>query len=209
MAGSSPAQGHQAKGRLIMIWSLFSVALAFELVYLLMFVLTIRGRGFRFWPPPSPRSWQFFASWFLALVVGAVFFFLGLLDYGSLGSAGLWLRLPVALIFFSLSTAIGIWTYAVFPFRATLGLGNRLITGGPYRYSRNPEYIGDSLAIVGYMILTGSALAWVIGGLGVILTLLAPFTEEPWLEERFGDEYRAYKARVPRFIGPGRKRRAA
>jgi protein-S-isoprenylcysteine O-methyltransferase Ste14 len=54
------------------------------------------------------------------------------------------------------------------------------------------------------MILTNSWMVWVIGTLGVILNILAPLTEEPWLEERFGDEYREYKARVPRFIRFGK-----
>lgn len=51
------------------------------------------------------------------------------------------------------------------------------------------------------MILTNSWMVGLIGILGVALNLLAPFTEEPWLTERFGDAYLAYKRRVPRFIG--------
>ena len=31
--------------------------------------------------------------------------------------------------------------------------------------------------------------------------LLAPFLEEPWLEQEYGSEYLAYKKRVPRFLG--------
>jgi protein-S-isoprenylcysteine O-methyltransferase Ste14 len=41
----------------------------------------------------------------------------------------------------------------------------------------------------------------VIGFLGVVLNVLAPFTEEPWLEQRFGEAYLNYKRQVPRFIG--------
>lgn len=173
-----------------------------------MFVMTIRGGGFRFWPPPSHRSWQFFVSWFVALVVGVIFIFLGVLDFDSFWLPGLWQRLPVVLIIFLPASVIGIWVYAVFPFRATIGLGDRLITSGLYRYSRNPQYLGDSLSILGFMVLTNSWMVWVIGTLGVVLNILAPFTEEPWLEERFGDEYRDYKARVPRFIRLGKHNRA-
>jgi protein-S-isoprenylcysteine O-methyltransferase Ste14 len=188
---------------------LFSIALVFELAYILMFAATIRGRGFRFWPPPSHRSWQFFVSWFLALIVAVFFFFLGLLDFDSFWLPHFWLRFPTVVILCLPAAVIGTWIYIVFPFRATIGLGNRLITNGPYRYSRNPQYIVDSLSIIGYMILTNSWMVWVIGLLGIILNILAPFTEEPWLEERFGDEYREYKARVPRFIRPGKMGEAA
>jgi protein-S-isoprenylcysteine O-methyltransferase Ste14 len=192
-----------------LILILFSVALVFELFYVAMFVMTIRGRGFRFWPPPSHRSWQFFVSWFVALVVGVIFIFLGLLDFDSFWLPSLWQRLPVVLIVFLLSSALGVWVYAVFPYRATIGLGDRLITNGPYRFTRNPQYIGDSMSILGYMVFTNSWMVWVLGILGVVLNILAPFTEESWLEERFGDEYREYKARVPRFIRLGKSDRVA
>jgi protein-S-isoprenylcysteine O-methyltransferase Ste14 len=189
--------------------TLFSVALTLEIVYSLLFVLTIKLRGFRFWPPPSHRSWQFFVSWFLALLVAVVFFFLGLLDFDSFWFPPFWLRFPLALLFFLLASIIGAWIYIVFPFRATMGLGNRLITAGPYRYSRNPQYLSDSLSILGYVVLTNSWMVCILGTLGVILNLLAPFTEEPWLEERFGDEYRTYKAQVPRFIRLGNRSKEA
>lgn len=179
---------------------LFAVALVFELVYLLLFALTIRGGGFRFWPPPSHRSWQFFAAWLLAAVVAVNFLFLGLLDFDSFWLPGLWVRFPAAMILFIFASMIGIWVYAVFPLRATIGLGNRLVTAGPYRYTRNPQYLSDSLSIVGYMLFSNSWMVWVIGALAVLLNIMAPFTEEPWLEERFGEEYRQYQARVPRFI---------
>ena len=39
---------------------LFAGSILIELVYILLFVLTIRQPGFRFWPPPSAHSWQFF-----------------------------------------------------------------------------------------------------------------------------------------------------
>ena len=104
---------------------------------------------------------------------------------------------------------VGVWASMSFPFRATIGLGDKLITRGPYRYSRNPQYIGDSLNIAGYILLMNSWMVGIIGILGVVLNLLAPFTEEPWLEDRFGDDYRDYKRRVPRFLGCRTKSDAA
>ncbi len=192
-----------------MILTLFFAALVFELFYVVMFIMTIRRRGFRFWPPPSHRSWQFFVSWLVASVVAVNYLFLGFLDFDSFWLPSLWQRLPVVLIIFLPATIIGMWVYAVFPFRATIGLGDRLITSGPYSYSRNPQYISDSLSILGYMVFTNSWMVWVLGILGIVLNILAPFAEEPWLEERFGDEYREYKARVPRFIRLGKSDRVA
>jgi protein-S-isoprenylcysteine O-methyltransferase Ste14 len=195
----------QFRGPHRMILILFLATFVLELIYILMFILTIRGHGFRFWPPPSARSWQFFVSWFLALIVAGNFFYLGLLDFDSFGLPHFWFRLPIALILLLFSSVIGFWVYSVFPFRSTIGLGSRLVIKGPYRYSRNPQYIVDSVSALAYMLLTNSWMACVIGTLGIILNLLAPFTEEPWLEEQFGNEYREYKVNVPRFFRLGKK----
>lgn len=179
----------------------FSSALVMEIVYLGLFVATIKRPPFRFWPPPSARSWQFFAAWIMACLVLVEFAFLGVLDYDSFILPGLRQRLPIAIAIFVVGCAIGGWGSFGFPLKATIGLGDRLITTGAYRYTRNPQYIGDSLNIIGYFVLTNSWMVGVVGLLGVTLNLLAPFTEEPWLEARFGSQYLDYKRQVARFIG--------
>ena len=180
----------------------FSVAVAIELIYLGLFILTIKMPDFRFWPPPGPRSWQFFASWFMASVVAVIFLILGMADFDSAFLPALRQRAPFTLVLFIPGGALGFWSFASFGLRSTIGLGDRLITGGPYQYTRNPQYLGDSLNIIGFMLLTNSWMVWVIGALGVALNLLAPHTEETWLEERFGESYLAYRNRVPRwFLG--------
>jgi protein-S-isoprenylcysteine O-methyltransferase Ste14 len=188
-------------GGIVINLLLLSSALGLELLYLALFIVTIKRPPFRFWPPPSARSWQFFVAWTIAALVAVDFLFLGLLDYESFILPGFWARLPIALAFFIPGGVIGSWAWITLPFRVTIGLGDRLITAGPYRYSRNPQYIGDSLHIVGYFFLTNSWMVGVLGLVGVTLNLLAPLTEEPWLEQRFGGEYLEYKQRVPRFIG--------
>jgi protein-S-isoprenylcysteine O-methyltransferase Ste14 len=133
------------------------------------------------------------------------FLFLGLLDFDSFLLPKLQLRFYLALPFFIFGAAMGIWGSASFNLRSTLGLGDKLIITGPYKHTRNPQYIGDSSNIIGFMILTNSWMVWVIGILGVALNILAPFTEETWLEEIFGEEYTEYKRNVPRFFRFGGK----
>lgn len=178
---------------------LFLGSVTIEVVYLVLFVITIRRPGFRFWPPPSHRSWQFFVSWILASLVFVGFFFVGLLDFNS-SILHAWLRFPIALVVHLSGAIIGSWSFTTLGLRATIGLGNELVTTGPYQYSRNPQYIGDMFHIVGFMLITNSWMTWIIGGLGIALNLLAPFTEEPWLEKKHGEEYLRYKKRVPRFF---------
>jgi protein-S-isoprenylcysteine O-methyltransferase Ste14 len=184
-----------------MIRALFVLTLLFEVVYVVLFWLTIRRPDFRFWPPPKARSWQFFLAWGIVGIVGANGLLLGLLDFNSAFLPDLRSRLPAALVLAFVGSSIGLWSYVVFPLRNTFGLGEKLIVRGPYRYTRNPQYIGDSLNILAFIILTNSWMVGAIGILGILLNGLAPFTEEPWLEERFGPAYRAYKEAVPRFIG--------
>jgi hypothetical protein len=63
--------------------------------------------------------------------------------------------------------------------------GILLFVDGPYRFSRNPQYLGDSLSALAYILLMNSWMAVVIGTLGILLNLLAPFLKEPWLEEGY------------------------
>ena len=80
--------------------------------------------------------------------------------------------------------------------------GGRLITAGPYRFSRNPIYIGNGLIGLGLTWLSG--ITWALP-VFVILFLIQyiPIVrfEEAVLEEKFGDEFRQYKKQAPRWIG--------
>lgn len=184
-----------------MEWILFYTAVFLEIIYLLLFILTIKSNRFRFWPPPSAWSWQFILAWLMVGVVGLCGIWLGFLDLDSAFSFDFRVRLPLAGIFFIFGNVIGGWGSLSLGMQATLGLGNRLVIRGAYKYTRNPEYIGDSLIIIGFLLLTNSWMVWVIGILALVLNILAPFTEEPWLVERYGTSYLEYTQQVPRFVG--------
>jgi protein-S-isoprenylcysteine O-methyltransferase Ste14 len=74
----------------------------------------------------------------------------------------------------------------------------RLVTGGPYRFSRHPVYLGEIVAAIGVNLATAgwaSALAVLYF---VICELLRMRWEEGVLVRAFPNEYPAYAARVPR-----------
>ena len=76
-----------------------------------------------------------------------------------------------------------------------------LVTDGPYRFTRNPMYLGMVCLYIGIVIAFG--LMW--GLLWLPLVVLAVdrlviAREEPYLERAFGDDYRRYKARVRRWL---------
>lgn len=77
----------------------------------------------------------------------------------------------------------------------------RLVTDGPYRYRRNPIYLGDVLLLLGAAELTKNVWFVILAPLFAgLVTWLAILPEERHLEARFGDAYRAYKANTRRWI---------
>ena len=76
-----------------------------------------------------------------------------------------------------------------------------LVVTGPYRFTRNPIYIGFVLAYFGFAIVLTSM--WVLLLLIPVLVILqrgVVAREEEYLERQFGEAYRKYKARVPRWL---------
>jgi protein-S-isoprenylcysteine O-methyltransferase Ste14 len=76
-----------------------------------------------------------------------------------------------------------------------------LATTGMFTWTRNPMYVGGSFALLG--IAVGFALDWVILLLALSLPLVhygVILREEHYLERKFGDEYRRYQAKVPRYL---------
>ncbi len=94
-----------------------------------------------------------------------------------------------------------IWNFA------TLGRGTpapidpprRLVVRGPYRYSRNPMYLGVLGVIFGWSILRRGLLPY-LGAVCVIFNLFIRLYEEPHLTKIFGQDYTAYCESVPRWI---------
>ena len=77
-----------------------------------------------------------------------------------------------------------------------------LITYGPFALSRNPMFFSGCILMLGWAIFYGSAaiLAFAVIAWSLSNWLKVP-QEERGLEARFGEEYRAYLARVPRWVG--------
>jgi protein-S-isoprenylcysteine O-methyltransferase Ste14 len=76
-----------------------------------------------------------------------------------------------------------------------------LVESGPYAFTRNPIYIGFVLAYFGLAIMLTSL--WVLLLLIPVLAILQRGVverEEAYLERQFGEAYRKYQARVPRWL---------
>jgi protein-S-isoprenylcysteine O-methyltransferase Ste14 len=76
-----------------------------------------------------------------------------------------------------------------------------LVIAGPYRFTRNPMYVGLGALYLAIAWWFGATWALVLFPVGVLLVQrFAIMPEERYLEAKFGDEYRSYKASVRRWI---------
>ena len=80
------------------------------------------------------------------------------------------------------------------------GMPERVIDTGPYALTRNPMYLGHMVFLAGLTMLTRSPYA------AAVLTTVVPWFDERAahderrLEKAFGEEYVAYRERVPRWL---------
>jgi protein-S-isoprenylcysteine O-methyltransferase Ste14 len=105
----------------------------------------------------------------------------------------------------ALGATIALWCILTF---ATVGRGTaapfdpprRLVLRGPYRFVRNPMYIGAGIALTGAAVFYASWPLLGYAGLFFLAThLFVVAYEEPTLRRTFGQEYEAYCLRVKRW----------
>jgi len=86
----------------------------------------------------------------------------------------------------------------------------RLVVAGPYRYVRNPMYLGAVLALCGgALYYRSTALLGYAALFFLAMHLFAVAYEEPMLEHLFGEDYRAYRTAVHRWLPRFRRRGAS
>ena len=107
-----------------------------------------------------------------------------------------------------LAGALALWCIGTF---VVVGKGTpapfdpprRLVVRGPYRFVRNPMYLGAGLAIWGAALVYRSLALFSYGAVFLLaMHALVVAYEEPTLERAFGEEYAAYRLRVPRWLPP-------
>jgi protein-S-isoprenylcysteine O-methyltransferase Ste14 len=76
----------------------------------------------------------------------------------------------------------------------------RLVSGGPYRLSRHPVYLGEVITAIGVNLATAGWPGALAIGFFLVCELLRIRWEERVLSQAFPDEYPAYARRVPRYL---------
>ena len=111
----------------------------------------------------------------------------------------------IGMVIGTVGATIAVW--CIFTF-ATIGKGTpapfdpprSLVVEGPYRFVRNPMYIGAGLALIGVAIFYGS---WPLLGYAALFFLVSHLFvllyEEPVLRRTFGEDYEAYCRHIRRW----------
>jgi protein-S-isoprenylcysteine O-methyltransferase Ste14 len=116
------------------------------------------------------------------------------------------LRAVFGVLFVGAGFAMWVWTVRLF---ARIGRGTlapwdpteRLVVAGPYAHVRNPMITGVLAVLVGEALILGSTPIAIWAAIfAVVNHVFFVAYEEPAVERRFGEEYRRYKANVPRWI---------
>jgi protein-S-isoprenylcysteine O-methyltransferase Ste14 len=165
----------------------------------LLLFRTLLASPFRIWPTPEPGSrqsltfWGLFRGAWLATVVVAA------LDWNATPLLD-WTRYIVALPLGLAGLFITVGGYF------NLGLGNTycgadgLVTGGLYRFSRNPQYSASIVGLIGLSLGANSILAIAMSAMMVGAYVMMALVEEDWLKQIYGAPYRDYCRETARFL---------
>lgn len=153
----------------------------------------------RLWPPLRYTALTPFFVWVPTFTLFGVLIALGVMGWGELPIYA-WLRFGLGMPLILIGN-IAVWSEVLhFGVPQTGGAVGHLRTEGLYRYSRNPQYMADIVMVAGWMLLSAAPLVLLVGSAAITVLLAAPFSEEPWLRDRYGSDFVTYASRVRRFL---------
>jgi protein-S-isoprenylcysteine O-methyltransferase Ste14 len=117
------------------------------------------------------------------------------------------LRLPVPILVKRViapiiaSLGVLVTTWAVIAVREVdVTSPSKLVTRGPFAFSRHPMYVGWTMAYLGIALMVGSRWLLILLAPTLAYTHRTVLHEERCLESRFGRDYRQYREHVRRYL---------
>ncbi len=155
---------------------------------------------FQFWPPPGKDAWQHMA--FMILFRGYLYPLIALTGLRFEFLEGHWAlaQYSVGGVLFAIGFGLAHWITFSMGWRNAFGEKLGLRTTGWFAWGRNPIYVVTWIGLIGWGLVANSLLVTILLAVWALLYFLAPFLEEPWLEEQYGEDYRRYKETTPRFF---------
>jgi len=126
-------------------------------------------------------------SLFYLLVIYSIFLPL------KLGTVWLYIGLPLALV--------GLILFTLTHFGAAQAPASEPFTQGMYRFSRHPMYVTWSITLIGIGIASASWLFLLVAAVATAPSVYHALLEERACLKQYGDAYREYMERTPRWLG--------
>ncbi len=106
------------------------------------------------------------------------------------------LGIPLAV----LGGVLALWGVFTVGRKNSLGLRDGFVISGPYRLTRNPQYLGNIVCLLGLSFIANSELLWIAHAILALVFIVMPLSEEIWLNEQYGERYERYRQDTPRFL---------
>jgi len=113
---------------------------------------------------------------------------------------------PTGIALIVIGVALGVWGRLTFSrngaeIMPSSETHSTLVASGPFKFTRNPMYLGIVVIASGAALTAGTWLMWLVPVVVFALDqfVIIPF-EERSMERAYGDAYRAYKTRVRRWL---------
>lgn len=165
-----------------------------------LLLATLVRPNLRIWPTPGAGSWQSYVFWPLFRALNVLSFVVAGLTYqAELFALPAWLRV-VAIALLAVFLAFFVYAFLLLGRSNSYGAQGGLVTTGVYRWTRNPQNAVLMVVYACLAVAANSAPAYVLCTAMITVYALMVFTEEPWLAVAYGEHYRRYCDRVPRFF---------
>jgi protein-S-isoprenylcysteine O-methyltransferase Ste14 len=178
---------------------LFMVGLAVAVLLLGLLLLTMLVPALRIWPTPGPGSWQGYLFWPLFRGLNVLCVLMALADRTVYLGLPVWVR-ALAGIVLAASVAVFVYSFRVLGRDNSYGAQDGLVTRGIYRWTRNPQNAMLMVVYAALAVTADSGPTYLLCAAMIAVYFLMVLLEEPWLAGIYGEPYRRYCQRVPRFF---------
>lgn len=174
----------------------FYSGLASALLLTVLMALSFYKRNFHFWPPGS-KNWKWLTYWTLSTVN---MLSITVLLLPELKTLSLTLNYIFSILLILSGLIISLIAIKQLGLEKTSGVKGEFMEEGLYRFSRNPQVLGNLITLFGVASLLqnveGTAISFMTG----LWLITMVFAEEQWLREKYGEEYMNYRKKTSRFL---------
>jgi protein-S-isoprenylcysteine O-methyltransferase Ste14 len=162
-----------------------------------LLVLTMLVPRVGIWP--APGSWQRYVFWPLFRGLNVLCVLMALADRTPFLGLPVWMR-AIAAVVLAGSVALFIYAFRVLGRDNSYGARDGLVTRGIYRWTRNPQNAMLMVVYGALAVAADSGPTYLLCAAMIAVYFLMVLLEEPWLAGIYGEPYRRYCRRVPRFF---------